>query len=186
MYYRRYVQRSLLVPLLLTVGYLPIHVCNIGWSLLLSTFPSAAGAGITVTIHRSSSGATTSEYLTNAGDFYELASAQDEVMSISCSGPMVVAQYSKTCMSSLSHSLIYWWMMNIICKYKLTANELKLNVSILQPITIYWAIYHELLITSAAADGADSDPMMALVPPKEQYGNSYTFTTPTGVSAPYR
>jgi len=35
-------------------------------------------------------------------------------------------------------------------------------------------------------DSADSDPMMAVVPPKEQYGNYYTFTTPKGVSADYR
>ncbi|XP_067948898.1 uncharacterized protein [Watersipora subatra] len=39
---------------------------------------------------------------------------------------------------------------------------------------------------SSGIDGALSDPMMALVPPHEQYGNFYSFTTPTGVSAPYK
>lgn len=43
-----------------------------------------------------------------------------------------------------------------------------------------------MIVTIGATDGANSDPMMALVPPKEQYNNYYTFTTPAGVSAPYR
>ena len=36
-------------------------------------------------------------------------------------------------------------------------------------------------------DRAGSDPMMSIVTPKEQYGNYYTFTTPTdGYNQPYR
>ena len=39
----------------------------------------------------------------------------------------------------------------------------------------------------AEVDGQGSDPMMSIVTPKEQYGNSYTFTTPTdGYNRLYR
>ena len=40
---------------------------------------------------------------------------------------------------------------------------------------------------TAEVDRQGSDPMMSIVTPKEQYGNSYTFTTPTdGYNRAYR
>ncbi|XP_067935398.1 uncharacterized protein [Watersipora subatra] len=36
------------------------------------------------------------------------------------------------------------------------------------------------------ADGTRADPLMAIVPAKEQYANYYTFTTPAGISSSYR
>ena len=42
-------------------------------------------------------------------------------------------------------------------------------------------------LRKAEVDLQGSDPMMSIVTPKEQYGNSYTFTTPTdGYNKAYR
>jgi len=83
------------------------------------------------------------------------------LLHISASGPILVAQYSFT-------------------RESLPGNLLQESVVLL---TVYPIHY---ISAVDKVDSAASDPMMAVVPPKEQYGNYYTFTTPKGVSADYR
>lgn len=43
-----------------------------------------------------------------------------------------------------------------------------------------------MICDAGTVDGAESDPMMTLLVPVEQYDADYVFATPTGVSSDYR